>query len=235
MKYKLNKKEFEALSEDMQKLYVAKGDDYVLQVEGLPESKKDDDSSGLVAKNKELLDELKQFKGKAREQEEAARKAAEEAAKKSGDIDALEKSWQEKLDKANADSQAANEKLQASLNGLLVDNVAQKLASEIGLQGSESILIPHIKQRLAAEERDGQHRTVVRDLEGKASALTLEELKNEFINNPAFAPVIVGSKANGGGATNGQGGAAHTSNTPKSLEDCKTDEDKINYVNSIGE
>lgn len=234
MKYKLNKKEFEALSEDMQKLYVAKGDDYVLQVEGMPEPK-EDDNSGLVAKNKELLDELKQFKGKAREQEEAARKAAEEAAKKSGDIEALEKSWKEKLDKANSDGQAANEKLQASLNGLLVDNVAQKIASEIGLQGSESLLIPHIKQRLAAEERDGQHRTVVRDLEGKPSALTLDELKNEFIGNPAFAPVIVGSKANGGGAASGHGGAGHASNTPKSLSECKDGEDEIKYVESIGD
>ncbi|WP_223531259.1 putative metallopeptidase [Pseudomonas sp. GL-R-19] len=43
------------------------------------------------------------------------------------------------------------------------------------------------------------------DKQGKLSASTLDELKAEFANNTAFAPLIVGSKASGGGA----GGAGH--------------------------
>lgn len=204
MKYKINKAAFDALSDDLKALYKQFGDYYMLSIEGMPSG----DPDGLAEKNEQLLTELKQMKAKAGEEEEAKRKAEEEAAKKKGDIEALEKSWQEKLDKANSESQQKLDALQGSLDGLLVDNVAQKLASEIGVKGSESLLIPHITQRLAAEERDGKHTTVIKDVNGQASALTLDELKNEFIANPAFAPVVVGSKANGGGAGGGNGGAA---------------------------
>ncbi|MDP8078343.1 hypothetical protein [Phocoenobacter skyensis] len=206
MKYKISKKEFEALSEALQVLYKQNGEDYVLSIEGLPENGSKDDS-GLVKKNRELLEELKQFKAKARENEEAEAKAKEEMLKKQGDLEALEKSWNEKLAKIETEKQAEIDNLKSSLDGLLIDNVAQTIASEIGLKGSEALLIPHIKQRLAVEERDGQHITTVRDLQGKPSALTVEDLKQEFIGNAAFAPVIVGSKANGGGASGGLGGA----------------------------
>ncbi len=234
MKYKISKQEFEALSEELQKLYKSQGEDYVLQVEGLPE-KEEKDESGLVKKNRELLDEVKQFKAKAREKEEAEEKAKQEALKKQGDLDALEKSWNEKLAKIEAEKQAEIDKLKSSLDGLLVDNVAQSIASEIGLKGSEAILIPHIKQRLAVEEKDGQHITTVRDVLGKPSALTLDELKTEFIGNPAFAPVIVGSKANGGGANGSPSGAGGTAEKPKSLSDCKTEDEKVEFLKSLGE
>lgn len=215
MKYKINKEAFDALGEELQKLYAEKDGDYVLQVEGLPEPDKGgDDNSGLINKNKELLDELKKIKAKAREEEAAKSKAEEEAAKKAGDIEALEKSWNEKLDKSVAEKQAVIDALQGSLDELLVDNVAQQMANEIGTKGNESILIPHIKQRLAVEERDGSHITTVRDLQGKPSALTLEDLKTEFIGNAAFAPVIVGSRANGGGAAGGQVGGGATDKKP---------------------
>ena len=38
-------------------------------------------------------------------------------------------------------------------------------------------------------------KTVVIGQDGKPSALTIDELKAEFASNPAFAPVIPGSKA----------------------------------------
>jgi hypothetical protein len=51
---------------------------------------------------------------------------------------------------------------------------------------------------------------VVLDQQGKLSAATLDELKAEFANDTAFAPLIAGSKASGGGAAGagGGGGAA---------------------------
>jgi hypothetical protein len=50
--------------------------------------------------------------------------------------------------------------------------------------------------------------TVVKDSEGKPSALTVDELKKEIMADAAFAPLIVGSKATGGGASGGKGGGA---------------------------
>lgn len=42
MKYKINKEEFKAISEDLQKRYTEKDGEYVLHVEGLPEPAKRD-------------------------------------------------------------------------------------------------------------------------------------------------------------------------------------------------
>lgn len=164
----------------------------------------------LKSKNDELLTETKAAKAAKREAEEKAKAEAEELARKSGNIEALEKSWQEKLAKAQADAQRTIDALQGSITTMTVDNVAVRLANEIAVPGSADILIPHIKARLAAEQRDGQFVTVVRDAQGKPSAASLDDLKTEFTTSPAFAPVIVGSKASGGGAGGGSkgGGAA---------------------------
>jgi len=164
----------------------------------------------LKSKNDELLTETKAAKAAKREAEEKAKAEAEELARKSGNIEALEKSWQEKLAKAQADAQRTIDALQGSITTMTVDNVAVRLANEIAVPGSADILIPHIKARLAAEQRDGQFVTVVRDSAGKPSAASLDDLKTEFTTSPAFAPVIVGSKASGGGAGGGSkgGGAA---------------------------
>ncbi|MCY1459625.1 hypothetical protein D9M71_771160 [compost metagenome] len=51
------------------------------------------------------------------------------------------------------------------------------------------------------------------DQAGKLSATTLDELKAEFTNDPAFGPLIAGSKASGGGASGaGKGGGAAKGN-----------------------
>lgn len=163
----------------------------------------------LKSKNDELLTETKAAKAAKREAEERAKAEAEELARKSGDVAALEASWAEKLAKRERELSQQIETMQGSITTMTVDNVAVRIANEIAVPGSADILIPHIKARLAAEQRDGQFVTVVRDAQGKPSAASLDDLKTEFTTSPAFAPVIVGSKASGGGANgSGKGGGA---------------------------
>jgi hypothetical protein len=89
--------------------------------------------------------------------------------------------------------------------------VAQSLASELAVSGSAPLLLPHIARRLKVEIVDGTPITRVLDASGKPSAASVDELKKEFIDNKAFAPVIVGSRASGGGAAGaGGGGGAGT-------------------------
>lgn len=195
----------DGLDEGVAALYEKKGDKFQLKVEGIPQG---EDVAGLKAKVEELLAEKKEAARKAKEAEEAAKAAAEEAARKSGDVAALEKSWQEKLAKREQELLQQVESLSGNIHSMLVDNVAVKLASELAVPGSADLLIPHIKARLAAEQRDGQFVTVVKDKDGKPSAFSIDDLKTEFASNPAFAPVIVGSKASGGGASGGNGGGA---------------------------
>lgn len=217
LKFKLDS--LDGLDEATQKLYEKKGDKFVLKVEGVEDG---GDVVGLKKKVEDLLAETASLKGKVKENDEAAktaaeaaRRAAEDAAAKKGDIEALRKSADERVANAIAETEAKFkplvERSSATINKLLVDNVAQQMAAKIGLKGSEALLLPHIKARLAVEERDGEHVTVVRDANGKASALGVADLEKEFVSNQAFAPVIAGSKASGSGAGGDQtkgGGAA---------------------------
>lgn len=209
-KWKLTKEEFDVLTEEHKAMYKEAGDGYQIQIDGMPDIP---DVSGLQKKVDELLSEKKSEQEKRRQAEEAAKKAAEEQARKNGDIESLEKSWAEKLSTREKELLTQLQEKDASLQKLLVDNVAQSLATKLA-GDSAALIVPHIKSRLAVE--DGKTRVV--DATGQLSALTIDELEKEFRNNQLFAPVIIGSKATG---TRGDGGKdkspAGGSDKPKSV------------------
>lgn len=123
-----------------------------------------------------------------------------------GDVEALENSWRTKLAKMEKERDEQLGTLQSSLQTLLVDNVAQQLASKIST--APEVMLPHIRSRLQVEMVEGKPATRVLGADGKPSASSVEDLAKEFVANPAFAPIIVGSKASGSGATGGNGGGA---------------------------
>lgn len=86
--------------------------------------------------------------------------------------------------------------------------MATNIANELALQGSASVLLPHVRNRLTVDYVDGAPITRVLGPDGKPSAATLDELKQELAANEAFAPIIAGSKASGGGAGGAQSGRA---------------------------
>lgn len=199
-----------------------------LKVEGI------EDVSGLKKQRDELLAEKKEAQRKAKESEEAARLAAEEAARKSGDVDSLDKSWQKKHNDALAAKEAELGTVKGTLNKILVDNVAVQLATDLALQGSAALLIPHIKSRLEVDMSSGEPKTVVLGPDGKRSALTLEELKAEFAGNPAFAPVIAGSKASGGGASGSGGGGGAVKTVTRAQFDSMSQKERLEHSRSGG-
>jgi hypothetical protein len=196
----------DGVDEAVRALYTEKDGKFVLGIEGLPQQ---EDVSGLKAKVDELLGEKKLAEKKAREAEEAARLEREEAARKSGNVEELERSWSEKYNRREAELNGMLEQERGTLSGqirdLTVGRTATDIASALAVQGSAKALLPHIERRLSVEQRDGKPVVVVLDQQGKLSAATLDELKAEFANDTAFAPLIAGSKASGGGA-NGAGG-----------------------------
>lgn len=230
----------EDIDEAQRSLYTEKDGKFVLGIEGLPTpdtSETDKRIESMDAKIKELLSEKKALATKTKEAEDLAKREAAELAKKNGDTDALEASWQEKHDATVAGLKEEYEPRITELEGLLkratVTTQATQLASELAVPGSAVALLPHIQSRLKMEIRDGQAVTVVTDADGKPSALSTEELKNEFIGNPAFAPLIVGSKAAGGGANSSDGGAGNK--TLKRADfDAKSPVEKMNFVKDGG-
>lgn len=210
LKSRLTKAEFDALPDALKEYYKAEGDVYLLQSDEAAELRaaKDREAERRAEAERER-DRLKAEKDEAdRKAQEVADAAAREKAKKDGDISALEQSWQAKVDAAKAEGKAEADKYKNMLTGLLVDKEAEALAAEISV--SPKLLVPHIRGRLKAELEGEKPVTRVLDAAGQPSALTLAELKQEFVANPDFAAIIRGSNASGGGA-NGQhsgGGAA---------------------------
>ena len=196
LKYEIDA--LDGLDDGVKALYQKAGDKYRLAIDGIPKS---EDVTGLKAKVEELLAEKKEASARAKAAEEAARKAADEAARKAGDTEALEKSWQAKLAAREAEVAAMLDANTRAITAMTVDATALRLASELGGElGTTDVLLPHIAHRLAVEQRDGVFIAAVRDVHGKPSAATIDELKKEFASNPAFARVVAGSKATGGGA-----------------------------------
>lgn len=201
----------EGVDEAVRALYTEKDGKFVLGIEGLPQQ---EDVSGLKAKVDELLGEKKAAEKARKDAEEQARLEREEAARKSGNVEELEKSWSEKYNRREAELNGMLEQergtLSTQIRDLTVGRTATDIASTLAIPGSAKALLPHIERRLSVEQRDGKPVVVVLDQQGKLSAATLDELKAEFANDTAFAPLIAGSKASGGGAAGagGGGGAA---------------------------
>ncbi|WP_395603753.1 hypothetical protein AB4P91_22620 [Pseudomonas sp. B21128] len=204
----------EGVDESIQALYVEKDGKFVLGIEGLPQP---EDVSGLKSKVQELLDEKKSEAEKRKAAEDQARLDREEALRKSGNVEELEKSWSEKYARREAELtgqlESTNSTLQGQIRDLTVGRTATEIATTLAIPGSAKALLPHIERRLSVEQRDGKPTVVVLDAAGKLSAATLDELKAEFTNDPAFGPLIAGSKASGGGAGGaGKGGGAAKGN-----------------------
>lgn len=169
----------------------------------------------LEAKNRELLEE----KAKAKKD---AEQAAVEAAKKAGDIEALENSWREKLETSQSELKQQLISYQSMVSQITSGAEARKLASDLALPGHTELLLPHIQSRLTTEIHDGQPRVRVLDAAGNPSALSVDDLRKEIATNPLFAPILAGSRASGGGQTGQSSGG-----TSRKPFDQMTDSEKV--------
>jgi hypothetical protein len=200
-KRKIDKAAFDLLHDEVKKMYKEENGNYILQVE---------ESELVRAKDreKERADSLQTKLDVA----ENARKEAEDkladdehlAARKTGDIKTIEKSWEKKVkaaeDKGKADVEAKDKQLQK----VLVTEKATTIAAAIAGDNAH-LLVPVIERRLKADTSGTEAITRVLDDKGEPSALTLDELQKEIVANPKFSAIVIASK--------GSGGATDTGNT----------------------
>lgn len=211
MKKKITKAEFEKLAKHFQEEYKAEGDGYVLDVDG------EEDLAPLKNANTRLKEEKAEAKRLLKEAQEKLEALEEGDNKTKGNIEALEKSWKGKLDTQATESKAKIDKLAAALTNTVIGGQAQKLASELSPK-SFKLLIPFIEKRLQADLEGDEPKMRILDAAGKPSALTMDDLKKEFIDNADFSAIIVGSKATGGaGADKTKTGGAAPDNKPVNL------------------
>lgn len=193
LKRKISKETYEKLSDEMKTIYSASGSDYVLDAEDAEELKNAKDREKQRAK--ELQTQIDELQSKLDEIEDSKQK---EQAKKNGDIAALEKSWKEKADKEREPLVAENNKLRAAAVKSLVDGTAGIIAQEIATV--PSLMARAIKDRLTVDFEGDEPTLRVLGADGKPSALTIEDLKKEFVANKDYSAIIVGSKASGSSA-----------------------------------
>lgn len=205
MKRKITQAEFDALSEALQALYKQDGDSWILQLEDDPafdalKEEKRKEKEAREAAEAELAKRKKADDDAA----EALRVEREKAAKAAGDVEALEKSWKEKHEADVAAAKAAGTQATSALKSIFINKVAADLAAEISTV--PDLMVDKIKARLDLEIADGTPITRVLDVNGKPSALSLDDLKKEFVDNKSYAAIIKASDAQGGGAGAGNDG-----------------------------
>lgn len=197
---KLTKEQYDALPDMLKALCVAEGEGYEMNIKSQKDV--DDEIAGLKSNNEKLLNEKREAARLAKEREDAAKAAADELARKNGDVSALDKSYQEQIAKLTADNEALIGRYKGQVNSLMVDSVANKLATSLG-GDSAAVFLPHIKSRLSLEEDGEGFKTRVLGLDGKPSALTVEQLEQEFRGNKAFSGSLVAPASSGlGGGQN---------------------------------
>ncbi|MEO0376331.1 MAG: hypothetical protein AAF329_17260 [Cyanobacteria bacterium P01_A01_bin.17] len=208
MTLKLKVEDIDSVDEKFRDLYEKKDGAYVLKLDGA------EDTGAL----KRAKDHEKEARKKAEESLKALRDelddlkksidvAENEKHKKKGDIEALEKSWAEKYEKLREEFGGKLSQKDTQIETLLVDSTARQLAGQLAVEGSADALYLPIKSRLAVAERDGKLTTAVLGDDGKPSAATIDELKQEFTGNAAYAPLIAASKGSGSGANGSQNGS----------------------------
>ncbi len=212
LKRKLNKEAFDKLSKDIQSEYKEKDGEYVLDIDG------DEDTGALKRardREKQKREDAEKERDELREQVEAS---ADLGARKKGDIETLEKQWKKKSDDAEAVSSAKIAKLTAHTTKTLIDGTAASLAAKISTV--PALMQKAIKERLTVDY-DGDEPTLrILGADGKASAMTIDDLSKEFVANKEYSGIIVGSKASGGGAAKDgfskpNGGAGQQNQTDK--------------------
>lgn len=194
------------LDEALHKYYEKKADGkYHLKLEN-------DDAEPLRRARDHEKEQRQEAERKLKEEQDK-NKDLEEKLKKNrpssgnADLDALERSWQEKLDAQKAEQDATIAELRTGLSKQTVESVATEMAAELAGENA-FLLLPHIKSRLRPELKEGVPSVRVLSESGEPSAMTVEELQKEFFTSDRFKSIVVTNNASGGGARGGSGGGA---------------------------
>lgn len=179
VKFKITKAQYDALSDELKKEYVAGDTDgeFVLDVNGLPEP----EDTGPLKRG------LESEKGKSKE----LKRQLDEAKAKIADMP--------DVDALKAEHAKSTAKLTTFVDKTLKDSVALGLASKIST--APSLLAPKIAERISVDMTGDEPKTVFLGKDGKPDAtLTIEKIREEVVANPEYKSIIIASKASGGGA-----------------------------------
>jgi len=187
LKRKVSKEEYEKLSDLLKGEYVEKDGDYVISLDGDDELRRAKDNE--VKNHGETKEALRKLR-------EDMAKLTDNTSRRTGDVEALDKSWAEKFNTMQTELQGQVNQS----NSLVVNTLRDLTTSEIAnkISNAPSLMKKILADRIAIEI-DGEKPSIrVLGLDGKPSAMSLDDLQKEIVANKEYAPIIVTSKASGG-------------------------------------
>lgn len=217
---KITKEQFDALPDAIKEHYKGDGAGYVLETDTVPE-----DIAPLRNALDRTKEELKKLKDEQADRIREAEERAREELRKSGNTTELERRLTEERETLRREKDADIEKRTQQLSRILVQDRAAALARDLSGDAWQ-VMLPHVQSRLVADLDSDTPACKVVAADGQPSTLSIEDLKKEFLNNPAFASIIVGVDSSGGGAGRKPGG-----NASKKPEDYSQQE-RIDLYNS---
>lgn len=167
-----------------------------------------DEVKGLKSKVDQLLTEKKQAKSQAEQAAEAARIAQEEAARKTGDVQALEQSlakkYQSEIERRDAEIQKRDQRI---LGGAKSGVIAELSGKFVAPDAAKLMLVSLVD---VSYDEKGEVVTVFKGLDGQPVGTNAKDFEAYLAKEKAFAPMLVGTTSTGGGApgSSGRGGAA---------------------------
>ena len=165
----------------------------------------------LKAHNEKLIGEKRQRDEAARQAQAERERIEQEAAKKNGDFEALEKSYQEKLQVREAEIA----EMRSRSDKQAMQSESQRLASQLAdTPHNQRLLQRFINDRLTVV--DGQVK--VTDEQGKPSASTLADLEHEFKTSGEYDSLLVGTRGSGTGGNGTPAGATKSANDMSEAE-----------------
>lgn len=191
LKRKINAAEYAALSDAIKMEYQPKADGYVLDT---------DDARELITARDAANGERDSAKA---ELAQAKTKITELEASRGSDTVALENSYKAKLAAKDTEIAALNTDKTALTKTVVCGPEAEKIAAKFT---APALIKSHILARLDVDPSSGKARVL--DANGKASAASLDDLAKEFVDNPDFKAIVIGSKASGSADSVRQGGSA---------------------------
>lgn len=209
LKLSITKDDHGKLGESEKAHYIEDGEGYRLDVDGV-------EDTGALKRAKDREVQLrKEAEARAREAQEKLEALNEGAARSSGNVEALDKSWQAKHDKAIAEYQAQIDRFKKATDESLRVGTARSIAAKIST--APDLLHPHLLSRLAVDYESGDAKLRVLDANGQPSAMTPDELAAEFLANKNYSAIMTASKASGGGGANNPGrtGPSMSGGAPK--------------------
>lgn len=180
---------------------------YDFNLDGYSKDAEDAISKKALAEShrREKENEVKQLKDKLKD--------AEDAAKKKGvnkeEADAIEKAYKEKIESLEGELKTQKEAQEAATVSAHHNEQVSKLANELFVAPEQFKSL--LEGRLKTELVDGEPITRVLGEDGKVTADSVTDLKQNFLGNEAYKGVLKAESASGGGADFSAGGKSSPS------------------------